>query len=381
MKKILFWAAVTILAVASCNKIEEGAPVGESNVPAFEASVEGADTKTVIDGFKSYWDGTEGIRVLDGKLTNGKVYTTNNVEKAETATFVEKDGSVALSGDDYLAVYPEGPAGSVTWDGNVANAAKKFWLPGEDQKPILNSYDPSTHIAVAYTEAGNKNLEFKNVTSLVKFTLKSDNVTEVCFYGNSNEVITGNFDVTFNEGTPTYTTKGTGYKNNTFAKVKAASGKTLDKGTYYISVLPCMFSKGFAAETVAYGAKGTKKNSKEYTLERSQILDLGDLSWTPDKDATFDFELDTDNSKQWFNPGHLYVWTDGADKKEPLGGWPGTKMTKSGNTYSVNIPKEYIGKKLNYIVNNGGDWKSYEGQSMNPVKATQTIKGSSVGIN
>ena len=65
MKRILFLSAVTILAAASCNKIEnETCP--KSDVPSFVASVDGADTKTVIDGMKSYWDGTEGIRVLDG---------------------------------------------------------------------------------------------------------------------------------------------------------------------------------------------------------------------------------------------------------------------------------------------------------------------------
>ena len=84
MKKILFWSAVTVLAAVSCNKIENDAPVQESNVPEFVATVDGADTKTVLDGMKSYWNGIEGIRVLDGTVS--KVYTAT-VEKAETATF------------------------------------------------------------------------------------------------------------------------------------------------------------------------------------------------------------------------------------------------------------------------------------------------------
>ena len=95
MKKILFLAAVTILAAVSCNKIENDAPAQQSNVPSFVASVDGADTKTVIDGMKSYWNGTEGIRVFDGVLANGKVYTAN-VEKVQNATFVEADANVAI---------------------------------------------------------------------------------------------------------------------------------------------------------------------------------------------------------------------------------------------------------------------------------------------
>ena len=58
MKKILFLSAVAMIAAASCNKIENDVPVQESEFPAFVASVDGADTKTVLDGKKSYWDGT-----------------------------------------------------------------------------------------------------------------------------------------------------------------------------------------------------------------------------------------------------------------------------------------------------------------------------------
>lgn len=365
MKKILFWSAVTLFAAVSCNKVENDAPVQESNVPSFVASVDGADTKTVIDGMKSYWNGTEGIRVLDGTLANGKVYTAT-VEKSQTATFNEVDGLVLNETADYLAVYPEGPAGSVTWDGDVASSAKKFWLPG-DQTATEGSYDPSTHIAVACTEAGNTNLNFKNVVSLVKFTLQSDNVSEVCFYGNNSDVITGNFDVNYNGGEPTWTNDGAGYAKNMYAKITG----NLEKGkTYYISVLPCEFGGGFSIETIAFGAKGTKRNSEEYTLARNQILDLGDVSWTPDEDATFILELDTDNLKNWYNP-YLYVWTD--EDAKPLGEWPGKQMTKNGSTCTVTIPKEYIGKKLNYIVNSEGNWQTGD-EVMNPVKGSQSYK-------
>ena len=134
MKKILFWSAVAMFAAVSCNKIENDAPVAESNVPYFTASVDGVDTKTVNEGKKSYWDGTEGIRVFDGKVANGKVYEAT-AQKSQTAKFVEKDAAVNIAGDDNLAVYPEAPAGSVTWDGNVISPARKFWLPG-DQKAV-----------------------------------------------------------------------------------------------------------------------------------------------------------------------------------------------------------------------------------------------------
>ena len=83
---------------------------------------------------ETVWDGTEGISVFDGKVANCKVYEAT-AQKSQTAKFVEKDAAVNIAGDDYLAVYPEAPAGSVTWDGNVISPAKKFWLPG-DQKAV-----------------------------------------------------------------------------------------------------------------------------------------------------------------------------------------------------------------------------------------------------
>lgn len=283
MKKILFMSAVTVLAAVSCNKIENETLVKESsNVPYFEASVDGADTKTVIDGEAkvSYWNGTEGIRVFDGKNGNGKVYTAT-VEMTQKAIFTEQDANASLDGDDYLAVYPENFAGSVTWDGNVESPAKKFWLPGE-QTAVAGSYDPSTHVAMAYAQAGINSLEFKNVVSLVKVTVANDNVSEICFYGNSQEAITGNFDVTYNGGEPV-ANFAEGYTANTYAKI---TGKIENGKTYYISILPCEFSAGFSIEFVIDGVKYIKKLSSKYTVKRNQIINLPVVTFEPEVVAT-----------------------------------------------------------------------------------------------
>ena len=335
MKKILFLAAVTILAAVSCNKIEEGAPAGESNVPSFVASVDGADTKTVIDGMKSYWDGTEGIRVFDGKLTIGKVYTAT-VEKAETATFKEEDSNVTLNDKaSYLAVYPEGPAGDVTWSGDIAVAAKKFWLPG-DQTAVPGSYDPSTHIAVAYSEFGDVNLNFKNVTSLIKVNLTSDNVTEICFYGNNSDVIAGNFDVKYNNGQPTWSK---GSYTLTYAKVKNTDGSALKKGVYYISVLPAYLTKGFSIETVSNGVKSIKKNSKPYTIGRNQILDLGAIEWVaPSEELSRIIYLDVTTNWNVSNAKFAaHFWGGAGTNPSPV---MMTKVSGTQHVYECKIDKD-----------------------------------------
>lgn len=358
MKKILFWAAVTILAAVSCNKIENDAPAQQSNVPSFVASVDGANTKTIIDGMKSYWNGTEGIRVLDG--SESKVYTAT-VEKAETATFTEKDATT-LTGDDYLAVYPEGPAGSVTWDGNIANAAKKLWL-SDKQIAVPGSYASDAHIAIAHTVKDNANLEFKNVTSLIKFSIKGDNIDEVCFFGNSGEVLSGNFDVVYNNGDPVVSGKDAYEEYNyTYVKLVAENNATLENGmTYYISVLPGEFEAGFGVETVVDGVKYQKFNHNPYTIYRNQIIDLGELEWIePSEDSSRTIYLDV--TTNWNADNAIFAahfWGGSGTNPSPV------MMTNvEGNIYECKVDNDatdiiFVRKNPNSNTTNNlwdGEW-------------------------
>lgn len=327
MKKILFWAAVTMLAAVSCNdKLQNDVPQGE--LMSFSASVDGAYTKTVIDGMKSYWDGTEGIRVLDGATS--KVFEAE-VVKTQTATFVEKDPSVTLSGDDFLALYPAAPSGDVTWIGDVAEPAKKLWLPGE-QAATVGTYDPSVHISMAYAEAVTQDVQFKNVNALLKVTVANDNVSEICFYGNSQEVITGNFDVIYNDGEPVASVPAdAAYVKNTYAKI---TGNLENGGVYYISILPCHFEKGFSVEFVIDGIKYTKTLSSEYTVGRNQIITLPVVEFEPEVVETTTVYLLPNSS--WASSGSRYAaycWgTDAAAV------WYDMTDSDADGVYEVELP-------------------------------------------
>lgn len=335
MKKILFLAAVTILAAVSCNKLEIDTPTPEGD--AFVATIEGADTKTVIEGMMSYWKGTEVIKLLDGSKT--KKYGATVTENSSTAIFAAQEAT-ALTGDDYIAVYPGALLGDVSWDGNVSNEARKFWLKG-DQTAVLDSYDVETHIAVAHVNAKDKTLNFKNVNALVKVKVPYDNITEVCIYGNSGEVLSGNFNVKYNNGDPIVTTPtGTNIALNTHAKIKASAEKTLEKGkTYYISILPTTFKKGFTVEFVMNGTKYIKKVNSEYKVSRNQIISIEDVTY--DTFAAKDGKLYLKVSEEWKQDNarfaaYFYV-TD--PKKEC---W--VSMTRVKNTadyYECIIPHGY----------------------------------------
>ena len=81
----------------------------------------------------------------------------------------------------------------------------------------------------------------------------------------------------------------------------------------------------------------------------------------PDPDTTvpFTFILDNDNHKEWWGEvAYLYVW-DASDNKIK-GDWPGKAMVYEASTFTFTsgIPKEYVGKELNFIVHNGSGWQT-----------------------
>ena len=90
------------------------------------------------------------------------------------------------------------------------------------------------------------------------------------------------------------------------------------------------------------------------------------------------FQLDTDNSKQWWgNVAKIHVWNTGTSFDTS---WPGNELTYDGNyTWHIVVPSELVGKTINYLIHNGNNWKSND--SKVTISASgNTIKGSSINI-
>lgn len=90
-------------------------------------------------------------------------------------------------------------------------------------------------------------------------------------------------------------------------------------------------------------------------------------------------QLNTDNSKKWWgNTMKIHVWGAGTSFDTE---WPGHTMTSEGNyTWSIIVPSELVGKTIEYVINNGGNWKSNDAKVT--IKAEgNTVTGSSIGIN
>ena len=341
MKKLIFttMAISALFLSVSCQKENvNDAPKGEGVV--FTAYVDGVDpdTKTVIqkvgDNSISYWNGVEEIGVLDGVIEKPKVYSATVDQPAPKAIFTETDSNVSLSGTSYIALYPAIPAGSASWQGEGAKV-NGLWLTG-NQTPFEGTYDPISHIAIATAGAEDTNLMFKNAISYFKFTVPSDNISEVCIFSHLGEKISGNFSISLDEAkNPVVTPYGDLLQ--TYSKIEANEEYAIASGkTYYIGVLPCKFNAGFSVEYVSDGVKSTvKTTTQEYELKRNKIVDLGTIANQPVDVKHVYLEASTDNWAAANAVLAVYYFDDNSN------GWAEFRKTSVENMYVASIPSAY----------------------------------------
>lgn len=302
MKKILYLAAVTILAAVSCNKEQSNEAINydESKFTAYVDDGSSMDSKTIMssEGL-SLWNGEEHIWVLNGQGDWKKEYVANATN--DTKVSFAPNNNSSLEGDNYMAVYPASSASLSTWSGeDIINLYLK-----PEQTVVENSYDPECHIAVAETNSNEMSLKFKNAVALVKFKLDGDvdKVSEVCFYIKGSEKISGNFNLSYNSADPIVTGVSEDKEEYSYGYVKMI-GNFSEGTTYYLSVLPGTYQSGFGVEALTSGKKCTKESSKEYTLRRNQILDLGTLTAT----------APVVQGSGWFLPGGHNGWDTSANE-------------------------------------------------------------------
>lgn len=279
MKKNLFMIAAVAIAAVACNKElpQEQIPVGE--VVTFEASVDGADTKVSLDGKVSKWESGDKITIHNG--TTGYEFSTTDEGAKANFSYTGND----FSGEKFMAVYP---AGSYTADveEKTVVAAIPTYQPSRD-----NDFSVGAVPSVAYTE--NQSLAFKNAASLLKFTVKGNNIKGLVFYGNNNEAVSGNVKISLNEDNTieTIVAQETTITENdvtetkliTWAKVWAQTDTWCftEGTTYYLAVVPQMFEKGFAVqlEVDGVGTVEVKKLETKYELKPNTIVNLGELEY------------------------------------------------------------------------------------------------------
>ena len=322
---------------SACQKSEQQAPAkGESIV--FTASF-APETKTVIKGKQSLWNKDE-IRIFNGNHSEAQEYVTDAV-KAATANFTIKNPEAKFTGTNFIAVCPNTNrlATEAWWNGSVDKTINKLWLKPEQTATDGTTYDPEGHVAVAYTE--NHELSFKNACTLLKFTIKSDNIKEVCVYS-IGAVLSGNFN--FNTVDDNITTTGVDktdiYETNNWVKVK---GNFVNGQTYYMSCIPGKLANGFTLEVVNDKAAKGKDNvyTKEIELKRNKIYDLGDVTYTERPTEMRTFYL---KAGDWANDGAVidaWIWGESI-----TGMWIDFEKIGDTTEFKAELPKGIAGIKL-----------------------------------
>ena len=278
MKKNLFMIAAVAIAAVACNKElpQEQIPVGDAKV--YSATADGNETKAVLDGKATNWEDGDAILIYDG--TSAAKYVTSLETPAPNADFVIADGETALAGEKVLAVYPEWADGYKSSVADIEGKTLSKAYLASNQNAKAGSYDPNTAIAMAYSE--DANLEFKNATALLKFTVANENVKTVTVYSIGGEKITGEWALEYNDGAPK-ATPAEGDASAGWVELSAGEGTFEVGAEYFISVYPQTLASGFGLE---FGFEGVsakqlvKKYESSVDFKRNVILNLGNLEFT-----------------------------------------------------------------------------------------------------
>ena len=371
MKKGLFYAlCLGALAMsASCQKTEQNS-TEKGNSVVFAAKFDNeknVDVRTVLDetGKKSLWNKDE-IRVLNEEGASA-VYKTDAMGQA-SATFTILEEGATFSGNRFMAACPADPAGRASWDAG-GKTIKWLWLK-DVQSPVAGSYDPTAHIAVAYTEG--TELSFKNACALLKFTIASENVSEVVVYttggGENTLYLSGNFDVDMSDQNnyKFSRTSGDGSWGGNYVKIKAADGAYLENGkTYYMTCLPV--TAVLNLEVVVNGVRQTiRTTSAAVEIKRNDVLDLGDVAPV---EKTLYLKPQADFWDQANARFEAYTFA-GAENM-----WYDFTKVKDG-IYSVSFPMKWTGLVL---VRRGPDHTSHSWDDKERWNKTSDISLSSLG--
>ncbi|MBO6168614.1 MAG: Ig-like domain-containing protein [Bacteroidales bacterium] len=263
MRKLLRFAVPAALAIVLSGCAKEfgiDAPGGASVRRTFTASFENGLTKTALSSGKVTWSKDDTIHCYTSGVDTAIVVA----EAGPSAVFDVTTGP----NDNWLnavygAKYVEGGQGYMLLRG----------VAPEEQDGTF----PSAHVSVAHSDTlTSSKLSFKNVTSLIKFSLDRTDVAYAVFSSNDDSHIGGCGDAYVNYQDDGTISVSAGQMYNTSVRINFAEPGA---GEFYISVLPCTLSQGFSLK--CFSSEGVRIGVAKYTgnlvIPRNTITDLGTL--------------------------------------------------------------------------------------------------------
>lgn len=239
MKKTIFYLALAAAAVSCVKEQNPGVEAPEKTLVPMEFVACSEMTKTVLaeDGMSVEWIKDDQVAIFDGSNIN-----EDDADEGQRFKAQSSGASVVISGEadpaiqEYYAIYPYSSGHSLK-NGVFTTQIKT------QQTVQAGSMAENCAVVVGKAEAGSPNMEFKNVCTLVKFPLEVEGVKSLTLIGNNNEVIAGQFQLTWNDGDPQVTANS---KPEVAVTLRDAEDADLELGDYYFTILPTEFTKGFS---------------------------------------------------------------------------------------------------------------------------------------
>lgn len=169
MRSKFFFGIAAMLLLASCEEsfeMETNLVIGNRS-EVFTATTETEpSTRTSLSGYTNgdgcyslYWDSGDAISICDG--ANTAVYTTDG-SYTSSADFVRSEGKISNTAAHYEAFYPS----SITTT-NMILPANQNYVDGNIENFPMRAVST------------NKNLAFKNLCGIIRFSIKSDETGSV----------------------------------------------------------------------------------------------------------------------------------------------------------------------------------------------------------
>ena len=267
-----------------------------------------ASTKTVlVDNNKVQWvkndkvgvyngineSGSDVISAVDSDGATFKSEVNEGLWKKSWEFTAQNDGAMSVfkaskedftaEGNDYLLIYPRSWNYFGKIDGD--NKMVRFWV-GRTQKATQGTFDPSYGFAVAKTTTlattSENPLVFKNVMSLLKFTIPAElagEITKITVWGKNSEHVGGEIICDYSGDEPVtlpfkkvYPESSKGYTD-----VCIEDTKGMGPGYYYLAVCPGDLSGLVVSVTTKSGRNFRREKSAAVTLKGGVIYDMGEI--------------------------------------------------------------------------------------------------------
>ena len=264
MKKYLFFAAIAIAALVSCQKeiVKDEVSVKPGFVKITLSAQSDVDSKASLNGNQVIWEVGEKVAVFTAADASPLEFTVNNVE----GTTVKFCGEIPAGTESFVAAYPYENA--VSWD-----KAKVVTMKVANQAvTAAQSVDPKALASVAWFTNAEATPVFKNTLALLKFTVGVDGVKRVKIAAESKGALAGNVSVTVSE------TDAPAVAGASAAVIEVACEEGFTKDApYYAAVIPSEY-KGFYVNTYVGEDVKLLYTAAEGTIKRNDVLNLGDVA-------------------------------------------------------------------------------------------------------